>query len=242
MCHQVEGEGPSANAVDWMCLHLARLMAIPVPTPYLVNITPDLTRHTTDGELKDLITRSLGMNLGVGFIRGGSAYTRRAKDRATPALRRLIYLFDVLFLNIDRTDHNPNMVSAGVSLYCIDFASAMGVKQLITGHRVSEETLLPLIRRHPFYTNKAKLDISIPAVAEKRIRKIVHSTPVEWLAGVTGKALTTGICEMLANHKALLARRLSILDNLPIESVESINERTLRNREAFVEKLQRERG
>lgn len=231
------GEGPLANAIDWISLRLARAVGIPVPTPYLIDIRPDFVQQTRDGEIKDIILRSLGLNLGIEFIEGAALYHQRDANRIPSRMKDLIYTFDVLFLNIDRTDMNPNMIVAGERLFCIDMAAVQAVKALLSGQHTSEQTLLPLLRRHPFYSKTPKITLPTSAGLEG----IVESVPREWLPDGSRhvETLYSGISKILSDSRAILDRRLTTLNGIPLESLESIRERALRNRRAFEEKTGR---
>jgi len=233
------GEGPIANAVDWICLHLARKAGITVPTPRLITITPALVDDRQDPDINDLINRSLGINLGVDFIPNAIPFVPNRTGSIDPALRNLIYLFDLLFLNIDRTDHNPNMVISGEILYCIDFAASMAIKVLMNGQSYSEGNLLSLIRRHPFYATKERTLIIVPDVDHEFIADVVHSIPDEWLveSKASKEEMTAGIVSLLADIPTVLGNRLALLERIQPESAEAMKERTMKNRTAFEQKV-----
>ncbi len=224
-----------ANAVEWISLHLAGTVGISVPTPYLINVTPDLLDENQDPEINDLITRSIGVNLALEFIEGAVPFDTSRSDVIDPLLKNLIYQFDVLLLNIDRTDLNPNMLVACNRLYCIDWTTAMAVKMLLSGQVHSEHALLTQVRRHPFYARADELDERVFSLEPAAVREIVDSTPDEWLAdAVTAKGRASfGLTKLIRESREVMKRRLALLDTIPLESAEARKERTLRNRKAF---------
>lgn len=229
------GEGPLANAVDWTCLHLARQAGILVPTPHLITVGTNLISKKQDPDINDLITRSLGLNLCLEYIPDARPYNATLAERGDSAAKDLIYLFDVLFLNIDRTDFNPNMLISKDRLYCIDFAAAMALKMLMNGMNHLESALFPLIRRHPFF--KPRSDLTIVGFTFN-VPDIVSSMPDEWMShlSTTRESITSSLKEMLAESRLILERRLALLDLVPLEGIEEIKARTLRNRRMFEEK------
>lgn len=229
------GEGPLSNAVDWICLHLGRASGILVPSPFLVKIEADLVRKNQDPDINDLVSRSLGMNLGLEYIPDALPYKAAIAEQCESTAKDMIYLFDVLIMNIDRTDLNPNMLVSDRKLYCIDFSNAIGVKKLMTGTEHSENALLTLIRRHPFY--KKREDLAIPTFTAD-MYETTSSMPDEWLGnpGPTKKNIASGLIELLTNSQSILEQRLSTLDTLSIETPEEIKARAMRNRKAFEEK------
>ncbi len=229
------GEGPLANAVDWICLHLARQSGILVPTPFLIKIGKHLIAKNRDPEINDLVGRSLGLNLGLEYIADALPYKVSLAERCDSAAKDLIYLFDVLVLNIDRTDFNPNMVVSNDKLYCIDFAAAIAVKMLMSGVEHSEKALLPLIRRHPFFKHRADLTVTD---FDFDVAESIASMPEEWLgeSTATRESISSGLREMLLDSRSILERRLTLLNGLTPESSEEIKARTLENRRAFEKK------
>jgi hypothetical protein len=231
------GEGPLANATDWIALQLARAVGILVPTPCLVEVTPHLIHYTTHGELKDTILRSVGVNLGIEYIERASPFQSQFTGEVDSQTKRLIFLFDVLFLNMDRTDRNPNMVVADGELYCIDFAAAMSLRMLMNGERYSESALLPLLRRHPFYDPSFDVGEFNCVINDGVVRESVDSIPNDWLSNhdAAKENIFVGVKKMLVESAQIIERRLAVLKTLPFESDEEYKKRTARNRIAFEE-------
>lgn len=98
------GEGTLAGAVDWICLHLARVVGIPVPTPHRITIGRKLDIDKPDGEIQDLITRSVGVNLGVDYIEDASPYDVAFKNSRS-ILERRLSLLDALVLESAEERH-----------------------------------------------------------------------------------------------------------------------------------------
>lgn len=229
------GDGPLAIATDWICLHLARLAGIPVPTPHLIRITPDLATEGQDPEINELIVKSLGINLAVEFLEGAVPYKPDQLGLVDSDLKRRIYCFDVLLLNIDRIDFNPNIVFVEDRFVCLDFASALGIKMLMNGERYTERTLMPLIRRHPFYGTKESSAFPEFPVGQADLEEIIQTTPDEWLpdADSTKQKLLSGITAIFADARTILEHRLTLLDETPLETLEARSARMLANRKAF---------
>lgn len=130
------------------------------------------------------------------------------------------------------------MIVSGNDLYCIDFAAAMSIRMLMNGLEIPEQVLLSMVRRHPFYSRRDGIALMPPAITRKSLEEIVGSMPDEWLDGSvrTRKQLIDGIMDILSTARTILARRLMLLDETPIESAEDVKERTLRNRREFERK------
>lgn len=232
------GEGPLANAVEWISLHLAQLSGIPVPAPHLVRITPDLAHQKQDPEINDLILRSLGINLAVEWIEGALPFTPERAQRIDDVLKHRIYCFDALFLNIDRIDFNPNIIFSADRMVCLDLAALMEIKMLMNGHIAPEKTFLPLVRRHPFYRRRDEMPIDSLNINPGALHEIVDSMPDEWLEDpdVIKPAILSGLTTILNNAGPILQERLRLLDEISLETLEERNARLLANRMAFAAK------
>lgn len=229
------GDGPLASAVDWICLHLARASGIPVPRPYRITIGTDVELETYDDEILDLVSGSVGLNLATEYVEDSSPYTSTLAASVQSVVRNLIYHFDVLLYNIDRTDHNPNIIFSKEKLFCIDYSAAMTVKMFLGGESYSELGLLSLLRRHPFYTQSSSDDY-VPVPSADTVKEIVESTPDEWMpqAGNFSKEkLCLGIMQTFDDSRSILEHRLSILDSLALETSEERQIRLRGNRQAF---------
>ena len=231
------GEGPAALATDWITLRLAKAAGIPIPHSSCILVEPSLGSTTRNGELRDVIHRSMGINLAIEYLPESTVYTVNDKQEVEESLRRRIFLFDLLMVNVDRIDSNPNMLISKGKLYCIDFSASMAVKSLITGNSVSESALLPIIRRHPFYapgTSPESFEI-----ASAQVDKIVKSVPEGWLKELgtdtpsIWSRIMNGLTGMFVDSSVILEKRLKTLSSLTLESREEFHSRTRRNRESF---------
>ncbi len=233
-------EGPLAIATEWISLKLAQRAGVPVLSPHLLSVSHGLASATDNGELRDIIRRSTGINLGIDFLENATPASSGFLSNTDSATANLIFLFDLLLLNIDRTDLNHNLVVSKGHLYCIDFAASMAVKKLMTRTNHSEQALLNLLRRHPFYSPGIRaMDFSF-AVEPELMEEITRSLPEEWLidTNVSKADLASGLVRLLKNSLPTLEHRLAILKSTPLESIESIRARALKNKKAFLEKLE----
>ena len=64
------GQGPRALVAELLAGELGRALGLPVPTLALVTLDPDIGRTEPDGEIRDLLKASVGLNLGVDYLPG----------------------------------------------------------------------------------------------------------------------------------------------------------------------------
>lgn len=235
------GDGPASPATDWIALGLAQIAGIPVPRPSCIIVEEALGETTRDGELRDLIHRSVGVNLAIEYLPDARPFNLNDIHLLDEPLRNRIFLFDLLVLNIDRSDSNTNMLVSDGHVYLIDFSTSMEIKFRLTNTIVSEQALLARIRRHPFYGETA----AIPSfhISGMQITSIVESVPDEWYEDIGGdvssirKRTADGLHKLFTNSRSILERRLKILASITPETREEINARGMRNRRAFEAKL-----
>ncbi len=233
-------EGPGANAADLMALRLARTVGIPVPTPRILHVTDAVADPRLDPELNDLVRRSLGLNLGIDEVTDFEPYEPRHRDRVPAEHRASVYAFDLLLLNMDRIEGNPNMVMTPSGLLCWDYAAAMELRMLINRRPIEEERFYPLLRQHPFFLPGTLPQIIWPAVNDQELKSIVESVPASWLpAHDDGLWIVSRLRELFAEAQATIARRHAAVAGTAIESAEERKLRTSANRRAFEESVQR---
>jgi hypothetical protein len=117
------GQGPRALAAEIVAGELARALGLPVPELVLVELDPALGAAEPDPEIQDLISASAGLNLGVDFLPGATAYLPAHPPPAELAAD--VVWFDALVTNVDRTPRNPNLLRWHGDLWLIDHGAAL---------------------------------------------------------------------------------------------------------------------
>jgi hypothetical protein len=117
------GQGPRALAAEVVAGELARGLGLPVPELVLVELDPALGAAEPDPEIQELIAASAGLNLGMDFLPGATAYLPAHPPPA--ALAADVVWFDALVTNVDRTPRNPNMLRWHGDLWLIDHGAAL---------------------------------------------------------------------------------------------------------------------
>jgi hypothetical protein len=187
-----------------------------------------------DPDLSELISRSHGLGLGVEYLPKVRRFTAEHAAQFPEQTRRRIYLFDVLFLNIDRSVNNPNLLLSDSSPYCIDFASSLTVKSILDDREVTEAPFIPLLRHHPFYETSPPADSLDLTTAADNLEDILASIPDEWLdTPKTRTRLHSSLDRLLPKAQEVLTGRLALVDAVVPESEEEWNRRTRANRDTF---------
>jgi hypothetical protein len=178
------GDGVLSNVVEWVASKLGEMLQIPVMQPAFVAIEANLAEQTGDPETRELLERSVGINLGTPYLPDAITYSARYASNIDDVLRQQIFLFDVFLINVDRTEVNPNMVVHNGKLWCLDYSSAMEIRSAINDEPYREHVILKQLKRHPFYrANLMPYEFinRLEKIPDSRIHNIVDGIPVEWI-------------------------------------------------------------
>ena len=117
------GQGLKVLVAEVIVAGLARLVDVPVPDLAVVTLDPRIAKYEADEEVQDLLTASVGTNLGVDFLPGSLGYDgSRPPD---PDLAERIIWLDALTANVDRTWSNPNLLVWHAKTWAIDHGAAL---------------------------------------------------------------------------------------------------------------------
>jgi hypothetical protein len=214
-----------------------------------VVIDASFAEQAGDPETRELLERSVGINLGTPYLPDALTYSSRYAQRIDDFLKQQIFLFDLFLLNVDRTEMNPNMIVHNGELWCLDYSSAMEMRSLINGEPYREHVLLKHLKRHPFYhANLSPYGFinHLREILDNHIREIVGSIPAEWISHVkiskyeseSRSMITEKLIHKMKQGMALRAR-LDLLRVLKVETAEESELRSLENRKAFEQKYGR---
>ncbi len=104
---------------------LARAADLPVPVVAFVTVEPELGAAEPDAEIRDLLKRSPGLNLGLDFLPGALAYDPAAGTEVDPSWAAQVVWLDALLQNVDRTARNPNLLVWHGRVWLIDHGAAL---------------------------------------------------------------------------------------------------------------------
>ena len=104
---------------------LADAVGLLTPARCLVELPPNLPSDDPHEELRDLLERSHGYNLGLRYLEGFRDVTTADAGRIKPALQANIVWLDALVQNPDRTAKNPNLMIKAGQIWLIDHGAAL---------------------------------------------------------------------------------------------------------------------
>ncbi len=118
------GQGTRVLVAEVVAGELARRLGFETPRLVALDLAKDLARYEADEEVQDLLTASVGLNLGVDFLPGSFGFD--AGCEPDPGLAARVLWLDAFLANVDRSWRNPNLllwhgrpwlIDHGASLY-----------------------------------------------------------------------------------------------------------------------------
>ncbi len=179
------GHGEKALVAELVVGEIGRALGLPVPELVLATLPEEIARAESHDEIRDLLGWSVGLNIGLAFIRGALAVdmTRPPMEGADWAAD--VVWFDALTINPDRTPRNANMVIGEGRTWLIDHGSALYVHHAWTDPEAHARRPFDRIGEHlllPFASSIAEADARLaPRLEGATIDRIVSAVPTEWL-------------------------------------------------------------
>ena len=118
-------QGPLPLVAEVIVAGLAEALGLRAPARACLHL--DGTAASTDRheELRDLLARSHGDNLGLAFVAGARVATAAELAAVDDATAATVLWLDGLVDNCDRTAANPNLLVVGGALWPIDHGAAL---------------------------------------------------------------------------------------------------------------------
>lgn len=117
------GQGLKVLVAEVIVTEVARRLGIRVPELREIEVPAPIAKYEADEEVQDLLDASLGSNLGVDLLPGAFGYDGANPPNADEAA--MILWLDAFTANVDRTDHNPNLLVWHGDTWAIDHGAAL---------------------------------------------------------------------------------------------------------------------
>ncbi|CAA9370132.1 MAG: hypothetical protein AVDCRST_MAG21-685 [uncultured Nocardioidaceae bacterium] len=117
------GQGERVLVAEVIATELARQLGLPVPRLVAVRLPEPIAKYEADEEVQDLLTASVGLNLGIDFLPGAFGFDSHSLP--APDLGAAILWFDALVANVDRSWRNPNLLVWHRQIWCIDHGASL---------------------------------------------------------------------------------------------------------------------
>jgi hypothetical protein len=185
------GQGLKVLVAEVVVGELARRLGLRVPAMRAVELDAQIAKYEADEEVQDLLTASVGLNLGVDFLPGSFGYDGSRPPPPDEAAR--IVWLDAFTANVDRTWSNPNLLVWHGQTWCIDHGAALYFQHSWPRAGSDPERFAA----QPFDVSKhVLLDVSggiaaahaalAPQVEEALLTEVLAQVPDAWLEPAPG--------------------------------------------------------
>jgi hypothetical protein len=187
------GQGLKVLVAEVVVGELARALGVRTPDLVAVELEAAIGRYEADEEVQDLLTASIGLNLGVDFLPGSFGYD--AGCTPDPAVAASVLWLDALTANVDRSWRNPNLLLWHGDVWAIDHGACLYFHHGWSGGIGSAERFAAQpydASDHVLVAHRASVpdaDATLaPRVTRDLLGDVLALVPDEWLEPVPGAA------------------------------------------------------
>ena len=119
-------QAPASLVAEIVVGSLADALGLSVPARVLIDVPSDLRADDPHQELAQLLSLSVGVNLGFQYLAGVQDFRQADVPRVEADLASRIVWLDGLVQNPDRTAKNPNLLWSLERLWLIDHGACLG--------------------------------------------------------------------------------------------------------------------
>ncbi|MCU4175611.1 HipA family kinase [Carboxylicivirga sp. N1Y90] len=223
---------------EWFGNRIGSLIGLNTRQPYWITLTDSLEFNDIYIEVRDLIVKSLGVNIGFDYFESATAFDVNKTLPIAKEQQVQIFLLDLLMLNIDRTNQNQNLLLHNDHVFVTDFDSSMIFNNLINNKDFSEnEQILRCFKSNPFYqkVDDIQLQTFINKIKHIDYEKIIFEIPNELISAEYKELICKRIDDKITTDWNL-RKLLDNLENIDLETELEKNIRINKNREKL-EKL-----
>jgi len=184
------GHGEKALVAELIAGEIGRALGLLVPEIVLVDFDPRLAAAEPDAEIRDLLGRSSGLNVGLDFLPGALSFDPAAGFVPSPDLSATVVWFDSFVTNVDRDARNTNLLIWHRRLWLIDHGSALHIHHSWKDAAGHARRPLAAIKSHvllPFASSIVEADERLaPKLAPELFGSILAAVPDDWLVPSDG--------------------------------------------------------
>lgn len=203
------GQGTQALVPEIIVGTLARALGLRMPELVLLELADSFGRSEPDFEIRELLGRSAGLNLGVSYLPGALGFDPAVRAALTGDLAARIVAFDAFVMNVDRTARNPNLLWWQNELWLIDHGAALYFHHDWQGGTAGADRPFAMVRDHVLLTSAEAIEAAgeelARALTDETLRAAIDLVPDSWLT--TPAAAPSAAARRAEYHAYLRARR-----------------------------------
>jgi len=184
------GQGPLALVAEFVSGEIGRLLGLRVPELVFMELGDCIGKNEPDAEIRELLLKSVGLNLGLDYLPGATMFDPAARDVVDAQTASQAVWFDAFVTNIDRTARNPNLLWWHKRLHFIDHGASLYFQHDWRDVGVAAVKPFPAIKDHVLLRWASTIqDVDGPLRAklyDSAVREITEAIPGEWLSGTEG--------------------------------------------------------
>jgi hypothetical protein len=184
------GHGVKALVAELVAGEIGRALGLLVPEIVLVDFDPRLAAAEPDQEIRELLQRSSGVNVGLDFLPGSLGFDPAASFAPPPDLCAAVVWFDSFVTNVDRDARNTNMLVWHRRLWLIDHGSALHIHHTWKDAAAHARKPLAALRSHVLLPRAASIisadDRLAPMLSTSLFSEILEAVPDDWLVPEDG--------------------------------------------------------
>ena len=203
------GQGLNVLVAEVIVAGLAGHLGLDTPRLVEIELDAAIARYEADEEVQDLLTASLGSNLGVDFLPGSFGFDTSVE--VTPDFAGRLVWLDAYVANVDRSWRNPNLLVWHGRPWLIDHGASLYFHHGWSGGVGSADRFAA----QPYDASQHVLARSVGEVAgldaelaatltDAVLSDVVADVPDGWLAPVPGAATPA---ELRASYVSFLRAR-----------------------------------
>jgi hypothetical protein len=177
------GQGLPVLVAEVVVSELALRLGLRTPRLVELVLEPAIARYEADEEVQDLLTASVGLNLGVDFLPGSFGYDGSRPPSPEEAAR--ILWLDAFTANVDRTWGNPNLLVWHGRTWAIDHGAALYFQHQWDDYMARSTSPFAPIKDHvllPFASALHEADSEChDRLSPDVIDRVVALIPDDWL-------------------------------------------------------------
>jgi hypothetical protein len=204
------GQGTKALVAEIISGELARALGLRVPELVLVELDPVLGRAEPDGEIRELLKASAGLNLGMDYLPGSITFDPTVGPAPEAAEASAIVCFDAYVTNVDRTPKNPNLLSWHKNLWLIDHGASLYFHHAWDDYLERSQSRFPAIKDHVLLPWASSLPEAEASLRQRLTPELIHHAvgciPEAWLGAGAEPRFATAAEHRAAYTEYLLKR------------------------------------
>ena len=215
------GQGKKALIAELIGGELARAIGLKVPELVFLQLDERFSKTEPDQEIQDLLSFSVGLNLGLHFLSGAITFDPLVSQVDALEASKVV-LLDSMIINIDRTAKNTNLLIWNRELWLIDHGASLYFHHNWPGWEAHLTRTFPKISDHVLLNRAHKLKEAATEIRAKLdesvLQSIVDVIPEDWLME-EGSDFTPS--EKREAYVKYLSAKLANLDSLAKEAADA---------------------